>query len=725
MWVPITLLLSHLATTPVTSAAEGLWRPSDLSRADLPLPDGVDRAEVAALAELGSGPLSAVVDLGGCSGAFVSEEGLLVTAYHCLWNALRAASLDGENLIDEGFHAKTRGAERWGGAGLTARRTVAMTEVTDQVLAGTEGADPSDRAERMAKNISKMVRSCETSGNRCEVEGFDHDTSWVLIEREVLSDVRIVLTPPRDVGYFGGDADNWRWPRHSGDFAFVRVYADRDNRSPGYDAHHKPYRPPHHLTVGRGPAPGDFVAVAGYPAQTWRWMGAPQLDHTARHQLPRDLRITSELLDVYRRVASAHPELNTKLQPPILSLENRRLYLEGGIASLERGLAVDLRWHRDRSLERWIMGAAERTEQWGPVVKDLRVLAEKVESTGERDALFGQLRARSALLGAATRIERWSREQQKSPATRAAGYRRADGDELIRWLDQLADRYHQAIDRPVLRHLLLAALALPKEQRIDQLHVWFDKLPHQGTVEQRLDAELEVLYADERTLLDATRRARLIASNPKKLAEIGGPWFRLASALQDFAEDRDVVQQALDAQWAEVQPRYMSALLAWMGTRKDAPPFYSDANRTLRVSFGHVQGFEPEDGIVAHPRTTVAGMRRKASSHRYAAPEPLLQLALRSSYSEYADPQLEDVPVNFLSTADTTVGNSGSPTFTLDGQWVGILFDGNYEGMATDWVFLPEVTRSIHTDASYVLWYLTEVSKATTLLQELDVKKRR
>jgi hypothetical protein len=713
-------------------ALEGHWLPEQLPSLEPELKALGVTNDPKDLARLDLAPLGAVVEMEGCSGAFVSDTGLIATAYHCVWDMLAHASESGENLVDDGFHATTLEEERWAGPNTNVRITKALKDVTSDVLAGTKKLSGREYSERVAANIKTLVRRCESgSSTYCSVEPFDHGTEYRLVETEELNDIRVVFSPPKDVGYFGGDADNWQWPRHSGDFAFVRAYAAPNGEPSSYAAGNVPYQPEHHLPVAKGPKPGEFVMVAGFPSGTFRWLTAAEIDYAKEEDYPRRIRTNHAVLDVLKDYVDEYPSRAARVQPRILSINNQTQYLEGNLVAFDKLSATDRKWKFEEDFAQWVVANQERQQLYGDVIDSVHRIHAESAATADRDHVARQMVRNGVMLQVSTRLYKLASEARKKDADRQSGFQNRDRPDLASWLDSVDSRYDGRYDKQVLRYFLKRALMLPSGSRIPELDVWLERLPHTGTADQKLEAELARLY-DNTELTSADRRRALMDTSPWYLENTTkNPWFQLASALHPFFERLDDLDSERRASWGEVRPRYMEAVKAFFPEARPrvaaegqiAPGlYYPDANGTLRVTIGKVDGYFPRDGLIAAPRSRVEGINEKAGVHPFEAPPVLLAAIEGGRFGPYGDDLITSVSVNYLSTADTTLGNSGSPTINKDMAWCGVLFDGNYESMATDWLFEERVTRSIHTDSSFVLWYLDAVAGADRLLEELGHK---
>lgn len=724
------LLLATLAISAF--ADEGMWLPDQLPALQEDLTAYGVKTPGAQLARLDVNPLAAIADLGNCSGAFVSKDGLVATAYHCIGTALEHASEPGENLFENGFHARERGDERWAGPGVKIRVTTSMNDVTADVLNGTKKLTGEARAAKIESNRNALVRKCQNADEvHCEVVAFDSGSSWRLIEQTEFGDVRVVYAPPQDVGYFGGDADNWQWPRHSGDFAFLRVYGTPTKRPARYRSDNVPYPHPNFLPVAtKPPAPGSFVMVAGFPARTFRWRSAAELNFAATEQYPTEIATGRAVIALFDQLSAQDDAIASKVGPRRLAIQNRTQYLEGNLEMFARVEAVARKWELERDLSTWIVSDASRQTRWGSAIDDTRRLEAEEGKLFQRDYLARELRRNVKLFDAALRLVKLAEESKKRDADRSPGFQNRDRPAFAEKLDAVDDGFDFRVDQAMMALLLERALSLPTGTRIPELDAWFDRFGGKGTREQRIQEAVRKLYTQGAELADRDRRRALMDTSGWYLQRTGNPWFELGAALHPFYERLEAQQRAREIQWSTVRPVYLDALREFLPTARPRVTttgkvrpglFYPDANRSLRVTIGKVDGYFPRDALIAAPQSRLEGIIEKLPTDGFTAPQTLVDAIKDRRYGPYTDPKLGSVPVNFLSTADTTLGSSGSATIDAEGRFIGVLFDGNFESMATDWIFDEGLIRSIHTDVSYILWVLDAVAGADALLTELGV----
>ena len=726
-------LLALLAVSPNALALEGMYLPSDMANLEKEVTELGFELDPALLSDLDGKILGSSVTMGYCSGAFVSPDGLIATAYHCVTDGLQHASRSGEDLFENGFHARSRAEERWSGPGEHIRVTTKMEDVTEQVKAGTKRLTGEERQTKVQQNITKLESRCEASGGvHCEVAVYGGGLKYQLITQIDLQDVRLVYAPPNSVGYFGEDADNWRWPRHSGDFAFLRAYTAPNGSTASNHPDNVPYKPKHYLeTAPQGPAPGEFVGVAGYPDGTYRWRTAAELDYHASEAAPRALAMRTKVEEILVEHSERSAEVATKVAPRILNTSNDIVYIQGSIDGFHRLGTVASKWEFEQDLKQWLAADAVRLQTYGPALDRVTRIQAEQAATGARDDTLKRFKADAQLFQAAITLYRLNVEAKKADRDRAPGFQNRDRPAIANKLDSIDATFDWRVDRDITRYFLLQLLELAPGQRPPALDTWFENLPHKGTREQIIDQELELLYKNS-DLMDPNKRRTLMDTSEWYLLKGDNPWFKLAAALAPAYNTADESARRRDAQWSEVRPTYVKAIQEFIPEGRPryiasegvfAPGlYYPDTNGTLRVTVGKVDGYYPRDGLVAEPRSRLQGIAEKAGPAPFDINDSLANAIADGKWGRYTDDDLGSVSVNYLSTADTARGSSGSATFDKKGRYSGILFDGNYEAIASDWNYSEGLTRSIHTDISYILWYLDRVSGAEELLTELGME---
>ena len=724
---PFLLAAACLALAPVASRADGgMWMPQQMTDLAPRLKKLGFQGNPKAFADLTGMPMGAIVSLGGCSASFVSKDGLIITNHHCVTGALQYNATPERNAVKEGFLAPTLADEAWAGPGSRVLVTVAVREVTKDVV-GKLAADLTDTQRQLAieKRGKELTAACEKEGLRCRVASFFEGLQWFEIAAVELKDVRLVYAPPSSIGNFGGETDNWRWPRHTGDFAFYRAYVGKDGKPAAYDKANVPFKPRHFLSVDpAGASPGDVVVVAGYPGRTTRHVTAREMKDTIDWSFPRVVRRYGDMLAILAEQSKGSKETEIKVALRVRGLANSMKNRQGVLEGARKGKLLEKKAAAEAELQAWIDADPSRKKRFGSVIAALDDLQAKRESVRERDATLQALYFNSTLLGSARSIRRLAEERQKPDADREAEYQQRNWERMRESQQRLQRTIDLGSDRALLRYALLEAAALPQAQRIEALDalVGITAGLTQAESTAKVDGWLATLYGTPSKLADQTARLALFDGKPEEVLAEKDPFLDLAAALAPLDKQIRDADKARDGAVSRLGPVYMQAMLDKAGGLV-AP----DANSTLRVTFGTVKGVSPQDGVLYLPQTTLQGVVAKAKKGdpEFDAPPELLAAAakvLATRKGPFVDPKLGDVPVNFLSDVDTTGGNSGSAVLNGKGKLVGLLFDGTYETIASDLLFDPVNTRSIQVDIRYVLWVASQVSGATRVVEELGVK---
>jgi hypothetical protein len=719
------LMIAAVASAVVdVRADEGMWMPQQVPELAARLRAMGFQGDPKAFADLTGQPMGAVVSLGGCSASFVSPDGLIVTNHHCVTGSLQFNSTPQRNLLTDGFLAKTREEELSNGPGARVFVTNSVTDVSERITGNIDpNATDRQRYDIIERRVKERIAACEKNGQRCSVPGFFGGLKYFEIAQLEIKDVRLVYAPAEGIGVFGGETDNWRWPRHTGDWSFLRAYVSRDGKPVPFSKDNVPYKPKHWLKVSpAGVEPDDLVFVVGYPGRTQRHQIYSQIKEVAEWYYPRAIRLAQEQLAILDNLTRQNQDLAIKAAGRIQGLNNTLTNQKGMLEGLVKGGILVRKEAQEEKLMEWIAADPARQKKYGTVLPALQALQASSEKTRERDAVMGSLSRASSYLNAAQTIYELSIQRPKNDLDREPGYQERDWNRIREGQQRLQRTLDATLDRALLRWAMGLAAALSADQRIeplDRIALLKAGMPKQES-DKAIDAYLDRLYAGTKLGSQEFRLAFLDKSTAE-LETAGDSFIALAATLNPLSESLQEARKNQAGTYARLQPRYMEALLAMAGGLI-AP----DANSTLRVTYGQVKGVKPKDGMLYLPQTTLAGIVAKNTGEgEFNAPGKELDAvtALRAGKrTPYLDAALKDVPVNFLSTVDTTGGNSGSPTLNSKGELVGLLFDGTYETVASDYLFDPVKTRSIQVDSRYMLWTMTEVDGAVNLLKEMGIK---
>ncbi|MBB6182726.1 hypothetical protein HNQ86_000071 [Oleiagrimonas soli] len=707
--------------TQAAHADEGMWQPAQLPKLAKTLRAEGLKLDPKTLTDLTAYPMGAVVSLGFCTGSFVSPQGLIVTNHHCGYGTLQYNSTDKKNLIKDGFLAKTKAAELPGDPNLHIYVTESIRDVTGDIKAAIKpDMSPLDRFNAIDTAEKTLVKQCETSEDfRCDVYSFYGGYSYQLIKQREIKDVRMVYAPPESIGKYGGDVDNWMWPRHTGDFSYLRAYVAPDGHSAAYSKDNVPYQPKHWLKVNpKGLEAGDFAMVVGYPGSTNRYRLAEEVSDAVNWRYPTLLKVYGDLLGIIEKAGKADPKVAVTYASTVASINNGLKNFEGQLAGLNKADAVAAKREREAKLEQWL--AAHPSAENRALSADIGKLRELIaQQRADRERDLDTNLATRGLLGTAIRLVRLADERTKPDLERDQGMQKRDEPRIKGSLEQLARRMDPGVDQQMLVYGLMRYVKLPADQRMHGLDAWLDGASDQAAIEKKVAA----LYAGT-SMTTTEGRLKWFNADSKQIAASDDRMIELARALMPQIKQREQQDKAITGQFQTLRPRYMEAMLAW--NRAEGRPIYPDANSSLRVTFGTVRGYSPKDAVEYLPFTTAEGILEKDTGKEpFDAPKPELEAIRAKAYDGYASKRIGSLPVDFLTDVDTTGGNSGSPTLDAHGQLVGLLFDGNWESVSSDWLFNPKLTRSIHVDVRYMLWVMHHLDHADNLLEEMGVPAKK
>ncbi len=711
------LLLGTSAISAPLAAKEGMFTPDQLQDISAELEEAGLEIAPEALADLTGFPMGAVVSLGGCSASFVSPQGLVVTNHHCARGSVQYNSTAENNYLVDGFLADELAGELPAAPGSRIYVTTQVTDVTDRMRAGTEALAPIDRYAAIEQRSKDITAECELdAGFRCQVASFYGGAQYKLVKSLEVRDVRLVYAPADSIGKYGGDIDNWQWPRHTGDFAFYRAYVAPDGSAADYSEDNVPYAPEHHLKVSAaGLDDGDFVMAAGYPGSTSRYTLLAEVENTFNWTYPTFEVLLNEWIDTIETAAPDGSDARVKYESLLAGLNNFEKNLRGQIEGARRVGLVDRRREREAALGEWIAADASRAS-YGEAIAALAQLSEESAQAARTNFWYGNV-TRPSLFSAARRLYRLSKERELPDAEREPGYQERDMTFFQQGLQALDRRYDPAVDKAQWVLFLTGYIAQPAAERVPAFDAALRLTA--STSADELPGLIDRFYAG--TMLgNAENRLSLMESSPSDFEGSEDPFIQLAVAMYDY--DRELEEQGEEraGRSLALRPAYMEAITAWQ--REEGRLTYPDANSTLRVTFGSVLGGSPRDGMAYLPFTTLEGITDKDTGEDpFNSPQAMLDLIEARDYGSYALDSIGSVPVNFLSDLDSTGGNSGSATLNSRAELVGLLFDGTFESVNSDWDFDPRTTRTIHVDTRYMLWVMDKVDGADALIAEMDI----
>ena len=660
--------------------------------------------------------IDAIVQVGGCTGSFVSPEGLVLTNHHCAFGAVQAISTKDSDYITLGFLASTRSEER-PARGYTVRITESYRDVSKEVLdAVTGGADPAERSKAIEKRMNELVKEAEKAnpGKRASVSEMFAGRTYVLFVYATFRDVRLVYVPPRSIGEFGGENDNWIWPRHTGDFSFVRVYVAPDGSPAEYSPDNVPYKPKKYLPVQpKGVDEGDFVFILGYPGRTFRHRTSHYLDYEEHYRMPYMANLYEWQIGIMEEMGKDDRALAIKFDSRIKGLANVMKNYRGKLQGMRRLQLVDKKREEEKGLQAFIDADRARQETYGTVLADIGAVYREITANAESELVLSGLGSASMMLAAASAVVTAEDELRKADDERMSAYTEKNFPRTKEnVLSRLAD-FHEPTDKIFLREFLLQAFSLPANQRPAGLESLFGGTFDEATI----DAFVERAYATT-VLKNRDELAKALEDPAKALQPGTDPLLSLAQSLKGATAEMRARRERHDGALNRLYGLLVDVKEQWKKTA-----FIPDANSTLRLTYGYVKGYSPADATTYSAITTLGGVLEKTTGQEpYNTPEQVLQLAKRKQYGRFAHPRLGDVPVALLYNLDTTGGNSGSPLINAYGELVGVNFDRAWEATINDYAWSDSYSRSIAVDVRYVLWVTQNVGGAQFLLDEMGVK---
>lgn len=708
-------VLSHAAY-----ADEGMWMPRQLPQVATQLRAAGLKLDPATLTRLTEFPMGAIVSLGGCSGSFVSPQGLVATNHHCVYGSVAHNSTPQRDLLANGFLAASLAEELPAEPGSRVFVTTEVRDISGQVIspavARLNGKARSDAIEERQK---RLVADCERdAGHRCTVSAYYGGLEYYLIKQLEIRDVRLVHAPAEGIGKFGGDTDNWMWPRHTGDYGFFRAYVSKDGKAADFSKDNVPYQPRHFLSLARdGLKEGDFVMALGYPGRTNRHRLPSEVAFTFGWSYPAFVRMSADNLAIIERETRDQPDTRLKYADQVARINNYYKNRQGMLDSYAGSDMLARKTQEHAALKAWVDADPARKAAFAADIERVEQLIARRDGQTRRRFFLGYAQPR--LLITARTLYRQANEALKPDAQRKSGYQQRDLARLQAGVAAIERSYDEQVDRALALHGLLSYAAQPAAQR----DASFDALLgiRDGMTPAQLQAALEPLYAGSR-LGDAAERSAWFKRQPQQFKTSKDSLIQAAVALYGADLQREAEDEELGGNIQQAYANYMQAKIAFMISKGEA--IYPDANSTLRVTFGQVSGRENgADGTAWKPFTTLGGIVAKATgSGEFNAPAAQLAAIQSRDFGDDADPLLKTVPVDFLATLDITGGNSGSAALNAKGELVGLAFDGTLDSIISDWDYNKANTRSIQVDLRYMLWNMRHVDKADNLLREMGAQ---
>lgn len=712
------LILLLLILFPFISFAdEGMWIPmllekmneKDMSRLGM-------RITASDIYDINNSSMKDAIFLfgGGCTASAISAEGLLLTNHHCGYGAIQRLSTIENDMLTNGFWAVGRQDELYC-PGLTVTRLVKMEDVTAAALSGvTDDLTEEARAEIIEKNI-KEIKDEATKDTHYEavVKPFFYGNQYYLFVNEIFKDIRLVGAPPSSIGNFGGDSDNWMWPRHTGDFSLFRIYSNQNNQPAEYSEDNVPYKPLYVLPISiKGVEENDFTFVFGFPGRTEEYLPSYAIEMITQIQNPTRINLRRQKLDIYESFMTQDELVKLQYSNKQKGLANAWKKWIGENNGIQKLNGIDKKKEYELRFQQWIDQSAERKEKYGNILSKLK---DTYEILGGLQLEF------SYLLETGLDIEIVKVARMTFGLKNLSEKEETTQDEIQKEIEKSKKQllafykdYHQPIDRQIFISMLQNYRKAIETKKSPAVFDIIDK-KFKGDISLYADYVFKKsMFANRTTAISFVENFKL--SRLKRL--IKDPGFQLANGLMDHY--RNQLMPALSKTNSDkdsLMRLYMRAQMEFEPERR----FYPDANSTLRVAYGSVKSFYPRDAVFYEKQTTIEGIMEKEDpkNEDYIVDGRLKTLYQTKDFGRYA--HNGTLPICFIASNHTTGGNSGSPVFNGNGQLVGLNFDRVWEGTMSDLMFDPEQCRNIMLDMRYCLFLIDKYAGARHLLDEMIV----
>ena len=700
----ITIILLTLLTAVTSHADEGMWLPSLISQRIADMQEKGFRLNAEDIYSINQASLKdAVVLFGrGCTGELISPEGLLLTNHHCGYSQIQQHSSVEHDYLKDGFWAMSRDQEL-PNKGLTVSFLERMDDVTDQILKGyTPDMTEEQRVELVKENSKALIDEAtkEGKGLRATVEALYYGNQYFLFLYREYADVRLVGAPPSSIGKFGGDTDNWMWPRHTGDFSMFRIYADKDNNPAPYSQDNVPYRPKKYFRIStKGVQEGDFTFIYGFPGRTQEYIHSEGVRYIEEIGDPHKINLRTLRLEIMNRYQAESQKVRIQYSSKNAGVSNAWKKWQGEVKGIRKMKTVQTKQEFEKAFDRWAQGG-----EFDGVIAKIAGLYKELEPFQFATDYYSETVRTIEVANFAMSTARLFKQDETGvifDKTKA---------------DELAESFYKDWHLPIDKESFIAVMnEYEKNVPADFKPSYYkEKLASYGSIE----AWAEDIFTNS-IFIDPEKVGNLSAEDKEAVMKDPATEF-FNEFLKWYATDIQPVTTKLNQDLQLAYRDYMRGQMTYCRTQRVQKAFYPDANLTLRVAYGHIKGYSPADGIYYVPSSTIKGIMEKDNPEifDYNIPQRLRDIYASKDYGRWADASGE-VPVCFIATNHTTGGNSGSPVINADGDLIGLNFDRVWEGTMSDIVFDPEICRNIALDVRYVLFTIEKIGGASYLFNEM------
>ena len=645
------------------------------------------------------------------TGSFVSTDGLILTNYHVIEDALHLKSTINENLVKNGFLAQTR-REEIPADGFDAKIVIDYVDVTHEI----EGAV--DSAKNYSERMTILRQKAKTLKERLPLQG-DHErmvtthlthrgSQWYIIKMMIIKDVRIVYAPPYAIGRFGGEVENWQWPNHAGDFAFLRAYVSPEGKGVDYSPDNVVYHPRKHLKIcTEGLMENDFVFILGFPGTSHRYMSSFDIDYVQNIDLPWEIEALQQKLDLVEHHSSLSPEIKLKLDEEWHFLKSRLTNRRGTLEGLKKSGLLNKKRREEEALQHSIRTDTTLQSRYGSCLNAFRALYQRNRHSAQKEQVIAKLMMFCGVFDIAREIGKLSMDEVVS---------QGEMRELRRSIRRRMHLLYLPVDKAMFKQALSDGIRLSKDICIASITQRFQGL-RGDSLNRAIDDYVEHVYANT-CLTDTIKASGLVGKDIQSLLALKDPMLDFVAGLVPDLEWFGQRHQRFTGEIARRRTDYMRLMKLW---KKDR--FYPDSDMSLRLSYGSIQGYRPRDAVKYEAFTTLGGLMEKdTGEYPFDVPKKLKEI-FQSRDFPVSNGIMPDkvIPVTFLSDLDIIGGNSGSPVLNSEGNLVGVVYDRNYEAMIAEYAFLPELNRTISVDIRYMLYIIDQYANASNLLEEMEL----
>jgi tetratricopeptide (TPR) repeat protein len=710
-------------TFSTAKADEGMWIPmllKQLNQADMQA-RGLKLSAEDIYSVNNSSLKDAVVHFnGGCTGEIISGDGLLITNHHCGYGQIQAHSTSQRNYLEDGFWAMSRD-EELPNEGLYVTFIVRMEDVSKKVLNDVDDSMTARDRSNAIKNNIKEISEKETKGTQYEavIKPFFYGNQYYMFITETFTDIRLVGAPPSSIGEFGGDTDNWMWPRHTGDFSMFRIYANAENKPAKYSVNNVPYKPKHYLPVNiEGVKEGDFTMVFGFPGSTKEYLSSYAIDYVVNVHNPQRIAFRDKTLTILEADMLEDPEIKLKYSHKKKGVSNSYKRFKGEIKGLNKLDAIAAKQDLEEKFTNAALNSPTYAEKYGTIISQLENLYKEQEMYAMARAYYTEFMYYSGpdmlnyAIGFKPVVGQLSSHSKN----------KEEVDKAVAKLNLKSKKYFKNLNLATEKKLFAQLLQVYYENVDKSLHGnAFELL--EGKYKMNYQKFTDYVYS--KTLFVNQEKCASLLENLDESAaarlkkDVG---YQVMNAIATAYYDQVKPKQTEYAHKIEqLSKHYVEGLQILLPNEKK---YYPDANSSLRLSYGQIGGSEPRDGVVYNYYTTLGGVMEKHDPDNldYVIPEKLIDLYNAKDFGTYASNG--EVRVCFTASNHTTGGNSGSPVLNGEGHLVGVNFDRSWESTMSDMMFDPERCRNISVDMNYVLFIIDKYAGAGHLINEMKVVSR-